>query len=660
MTAPVGLVIPSTFDTVAARAAVALLPAAAATALLAVARRLPRRLLSHARECAWAALSTTLLVVLASGGARSVALPVLGLAVWGLVASKDWGDGAAGAAVSVLALGIHALRAHLPFVPAILGPGAIIGFTGFLPPWFGGRLVKVFEREGRLSKRIDAQLRTEAERISGATPRPRDLEISLDALEASLDQDRLVELLRDIRDATGADEAIWWRWIEQRNRLVPGAWSTEDATRPMFFRVQDWAPLVRWTGEERRVQLDGGGELPEFAATPLMTNDEFYGVLTLTSVVGLGLSREQARSWLPRYGRQVANLLETADLRRVYARQMRRNQNLLEAMKRLQEHKRAEALVPALCESVLSVSGGANAALVRWLPEEQRGVVQFSTEGVGVEAGAIVPEDSLVGGACRSGLKLVIEDARVASTAHSVYGGSGSQRPVPSMAVVPLKHDRRVIGAIVVEGTEPGAVTREDGQMLELLAGAVHGSLEIIWEIEEVNRRARTDALTGLWNRRHFDEHLKSEATRTDRSGSPCSLVLVDIDHFKQVNDTYGHEAGDAVLRQVAKVLSEAVRQMDICARYGGEEMAILLPQTGVAGAAEMAERVRAAIAARTMRYGQSSIQVTASFGVASFPETVAQGDGLFPAADKALYAAKSAGRNCVKVAPARAARSAP
>lgn len=660
MTAHAGPLPSSTLSIAAARAAVALLVAAAAVAVLTVRRRLPPRVLARAREAAWFALGLTVVVVAASGGARSIAVPVLGLAVWGLVAAAGWREGAGGAAGALLVLGIRALVVHEPAVE-LIAPAGVVGFLGFLPPLFGRQLALMLDREPRLPRRVEAQLRRDSGDVAAGVPRrPRDSD-SFYMQEDSLDQDRLVELLRDLRDLTGADEAILWEWVEHRNRLIPSGWSTEDARRPMYFRVQEWAPLVRWTGEELRVQLDGAGERPEFAAAPVATSDQFFGVLTLTSGVGLELTRDQARSWLPRYGRQVANLLELADLRHEYSRQYHDNQSLLEQMNRLQEHKRFDELAPELCRSVLEVTARpAHAALVRWLPEESRGFVQYATEGAGVEAGAPVPEDSLVGGACRSGLKLVVEDARVASTAHSLYGGKGGQRPVPSLAVIPLKHDRRVIGAIVVEGMEPGAVTREIGQRLALLAGSVHGSLEIIWEIEEVNRRARTDALTGLWNRRHFDEHLKTEVARTNRSGSPCSLVLVDIDHFKQVNDTFGHDAGDAVLRQVAKALQDAVRQMDVCSRYGGEEMAILLPETGVAGASELAERLRAAIAGREMRHGSTPLQVTASFGVASFPETVAQGDALFGAADKALYAAKSAGRNCVKVAPARAAKPAP
>src|SRR6185437_8739287 len=173
---------------------------------------------------------------------------------------------------------------------------------------------------------------------------------------------------------------------------------------------------------------------------------------------------------------------------------------------------------------------------------------------------------------------------------------------------------------------------------------------EIVWEIEEVSLRARTDSLTGLSNRRHFDEQLKRVVAETDRFGGTCSLILVDLDHFKAVNDEHGHEEGDNVLKHVAQVLADGVRTVDVCARYGGEEIGILLPQTSQQGAVELAERLRLILEARPAPSGVERIPVTASFGVATYPAPVPYGDWLLLAADKALYEAKGAGRNCVKV----------
>jgi diguanylate cyclase (GGDEF)-like protein len=129
-----------------------------------------------------------------------------------------------------------------------------------------------------------------------------------------------------------------------------------------------------------------------------------------------------------------------------------------------------------------------------------------------------------------------------------------------------------------------------------------------------------------------------------------CSLILVDLDHFKLINDRRGHEAGDLVLKHVAQVLSDAVRTVDLCARYGGEEIAVLLPQTTERGAADLAERLRSSLETRPVSYEGEQIHVTASFGVSTYPMPVPYGDWLVLAADKALYKAKAAGRNCVRV----------
>jgi diguanylate cyclase (GGDEF)-like protein len=201
----------------------------------------------------------------------------------------------------------------------------------------------------------------------------------------------------------------------------------------------------------------------------------------------------------------------------------------------------------------------------------------------------------------------------------------------------------------VVEGPHAGDVGQVELRNAGLLAALARGPLEIVWEIEEVTRRARTDSLTGLANRRHFDEQLRRVVAETDRFGGTCSLLLIDLDHFKSVNDRLGHQAGDTVLKHVAQVMRDAVRTVDLCARYGGEELAILLPQTSQEGAVELAERLRQALEQRPSVHAGEAVPVTASFGVATYPTPVPYGDWLVLAADKALYEAKAAGRNCVR-----------
>ena len=168
-----------------------------------------------------------------------------------------------------------------------------------------------------------------------------------------------------------------------------------------------------------------------------------------------------------------------------------------------------------------------------------------------------------------------------------------------------------------------------------------------------VERQANTDGLTELPNRRHFEEALEGEISRAERFGGSLALILADLDDFKQVNDRYGHQAGDDVLQTFADILRATVREIDLPSRYGGEEFAVLLPQTDLDGAQRLAERLCKALAARPLpTHPGALVAVTASFGVAAFPDSPTPA-ALFAAADEALYRAKRSGKNCVVAADA-------
>jgi diguanylate cyclase (GGDEF)-like protein len=162
-----------------------------------------------------------------------------------------------------------------------------------------------------------------------------------------------------------------------------------------------------------------------------------------------------------------------------------------------------------------------------------------------------------------------------------------------------------------------------------------------------------TDALTAVFNRRHFNSTLEAEVSRHQRYGTPVSLILVDVDHFKSVNDRFGHTVGDAVLREIADTLRLVVRKADVVARYGGEELAVILSNTGEAGAVILAERLRSAIE-RLEHHDHEGhpFRTTASFGVAALEqgETGISTEALLGRADEALYVSKKTGRNRVAV----------
>ena len=282
-------------------------------------------------------------------------------------------------------------------------------------------------------------------------------------------------------------------------------------------------------------------------------------------------------------------------------------------------------------------------------------VVQTAVEGVGGEAGratvrphrdAPLEERVRVGGI--NGLTDALREAE----ARALRSGKAEEAAVGDGCAIahPLSgSDTRegVVGLVSV-GRSGRAFTAGERDLFHYLATQAGVSMENVGLHETVARESVTDELTGLFNRRRFDEVLDTEVERAKRFGQPMALVLLDIDDFKQVNDTYGHQQGDVVLREVGRVLRESCREIDEPARYGGEELAVVLPGTDLHGAYLLAERVRRGVESLKLplMVAQGDIQVTASLGVAALPESADDQDGLVAAADAAMYDAKRAGKN--------------
>ena len=168
-------------------------------------------------------------------------------------------------------------------------------------------------------------------------------------------------------------------------------------------------------------------------------------------------------------------------------------------------------------------------------------------------------------------------------------------------------------------------------------------------QIDELSELVSTDALTGLFNFRHFKTILQAEMDRSKRSGIPTSLVLVDLDHFKAVNDTYGHEIGNLSLKYLATILKNEVRTTDIVFRYGGEEFAIIFPETHLNLAVKVADRIREQIANSPISVDNGEIKITASMGASVYMKTsVLDFTEFVDSVDKYLYEAKQSGRNCI------------
>jgi diguanylate cyclase (GGDEF)-like protein len=297
-------------------------------------------------------------------------------------------------------------------------------------------------------------------------------------------------------------------------------------------------------------------------------------------------------------------------------------------------------------------------------------VALFDELGRDGESIALVIADQIMPGMKGVELLEIVDRRMPATTKILLTGQAGLDAVIEAInrahlnQYIPKPWDETALLLAVENLLRQFRLVHENQQLISSLSAKNQALLEMNRELEakiherthelaEANTRlaqlAVTDGLTGLYNHRHFHERLALEVERSQRSGLPLSLLMLDVDHFKQFNDSYGHPAGDEVLRQLARVLGDTRRANDVVARYGGEEFAVILVDTAKFTGAKVAERIRERVyghdfseaAARAGRIG-------VSIGVATFPDDGSDPESLLRAADAALYAAKRAGRNRV------------
>ncbi|MBI3942848.1 MAG: diguanylate cyclase [Chloroflexi bacterium] len=219
-------------------------------------------------------------------------------------------------------------------------------------------------------------------------------------------------------------------------------------------------------------------------------------------------------------------------------------------------------------------------------------------------------------------------------------------KEVYSLLAVPLRLGEKVLGLLCIQSYSPYNYSVDDQEVLELLASQAAIALENARLFTEMQQMAITDPLTGLHNRRHFFNLARRELERARRYHHPLSIIMLDIDHFKEVNDTLGHAAGDQLLRMIAAHCRETIRDADILGRYGGDEFAILLPETDETSALLVGERICQHISELIIETDKGNIQSTVSLGTATLDESCTDLDMLLDRADKALYTAKEGDRN--------------
>ncbi|PWT90080.1 MAG: hypothetical protein C5B54_07820 [Acidobacteria bacterium] len=226
------------------------------------------------------------------------------------------------------------------------------------------------------------------------------------------------------------------------------------------------------------------------------------------------------------------------------------------------------------------------------------------------------------------------------------------EQRIPGMATflaIPMRHQQKSIGAMLLGAKVKDAFSSYEARILSILCNQAAVSLENASIIKKMEELAITDGLTGLFNHRFLQEALDKEFDRSERQKTPFSLLIMDIDHFKGFNDSFGHPAGDFVLKSLANLLKASARKIDILARYGGEEFAALLPGIDQKNARKTAERWRKSVQRASFKWETKSFAITLSIGFATFPIDANTKGDLIDKADRALYAAKEKGRNQVR-----------
>ena len=461
----------------------------------------------------------------------------------------------------------------------------------------------------------------------------------------------VAEYLLDVRASTSAEEAVVWLLNDGDTVLRPLAACSSNQWAERSSSDEKWMALVRWSCEAAVIQTgaldDGGG----YVTAPITLDGKLLGVLCLRRKTRFDENGERIKARVSHHTAYLARLVKLVD---VHATAVARNEALdsaLYAVRELQDHAPVESPASAICDAILKVGGCDASALVRWHSEVSAGSVEAGSGAFESFEQSAVQASSIVGNTCQRMTPLRIGTAHDLLKRLALFRDGERLNDFGALCVQPMKRDGEVIGALVASWNSPTDLMTHSAPSMEVLASVAAHALHAAWRLETVQIAARTDALTGLSNRRYLDEQLNRVLAEAGRYGDPASLILLDLDFFKKINDQYGHAVGDQVLKHVAETLLDGIRGVDVCARYGGEELAVLLPRTGLQGAVELAERLRSMVESRPLAISGANIKVTASFGVATYPSPAPNPAALLSSADGALYRAKEAGRNRVRSA---------
>jgi len=401
--------------------------------------------------------------------------------------------------------------------------------------------------------------------------------------------------------------------------------------------------------DKRFVLRKGHSPKPEsIACVPLRDSEGVLGVLSIDKPLGVNDALgEDELSYLIFLADHAAVALKNARLHEDLAHRVTQLSTLYEVGSALTSVLNVDRLLNKIIDGVVQVTGAQICSLMMLDPDGKylrvrvaKGMSKTMMKKIAIRVG-----EGISGYVAKTGEPLLITDIEN----HPLFKKRSLKKYTSnSLLTVPLKIKGKVIGVLNVNNKQPaGVFTPDDQNLLTLFANQAAVLIENANLYENMERLATTDGLTGLYVHRHFQEALDGELRRAKRFQRPLSVLMMDIDHFKVLNDKYGHQTGDYVLREVAQLVMRVGRRKDdILGRYGGEEFIAALIETPKRGALRAAERFRTAVQDHQFSYKGKQMAVTISIGVANYPDDADTREALIRIADECLYFAKNSGRN--------------
>ncbi|MEZ4287985.1 MAG: diguanylate cyclase [Polyangiales bacterium] len=389
-------------------------------------------------------------------------------------------------------------------------------------------------------------------------------------------------------------------------------------------------------------------QVRQFVAVPVREDDRIVGVLCADRIAGLPFSELEVQA-LVDSSAQICRALENERVFMQLERGKREQELLFRASQQLGTALDKESVIDAGLQAAAEIAPYDFAALSEYQPEGKRHrVTRAVGENAEKFAGLEFRENhSLVSMVVKNRHYLPYR-GEFDSKQQMVFTARKNIQSMGSVLILPLVVREEPIGTLVLATKRGQAYGDRIRTTLHVLANQLAAALANAAAVKRLEELATTDGLTGCMNKRAFLEEMQNKILAAERFGRKLSLIVIDLDHFKSINDTHGHATGDRVLKELGHILRSIKRETDVVGRFGGEEFCVLCEETDTRGAVNLAERIREELSSTPISTDSDPLFVTASVGVATFPDHARNSDQLFEVSDKALYFAKENGRDRV------------